>query len=79
MQRSYVAYLRKTLVYKPSIMTRMKIAMKQVAKKLGKKPKEVTYVGVHNRRTDSVEFIKKDWFQEPLREDYFEDAMEYFR
>ena len=53
--------------------------MKKAAKALGKKPKEITYVGIHNRRTDSVEFIKRDWFKEPLREDFFEDAMEYFR
>ena len=53
--------------------------MKRVAKKMGLKPKQITYVGIHNRRTDSVEFIKREWYQEPLREDYFEDAMEYFR
>ena len=53
--------------------------MKRIAKDLGLKSKQVTYVGVHNRRTDSIEFIRKGWFQEELDEDFFRDAMEYFK
>ncbi len=57
----------------------MKITMKQVAKKLGSKPKELTYVGIHNRRTDGIDFIKRGWFQEELGVEFFNDAMDYFR
>ena len=46
---------------------------------MGLKPKQVTYIGVHNRRTDHLEFDKNRSVQEPLSETYFEDAMEYFR
>ncbi len=40
---------------------------------------QMTYVGVHNRRTDSIEFIRRGWHQEELDADYFLDAMDYFR
>ncbi len=36
-------------------------------------------MGIHNRRTDGIEFIKRGWHQDELDEDYFYDAMEYFR
>ncbi|TRY79224.1 hypothetical protein TCAL_07359 [Tigriopus californicus] len=79
MQTKYVHFLRETLKFKPSIMTKMKKTMKGVAKKLGLKPKEVTYVGIHNRRTDGLKFMKDNFQQDPLDADYFHDAMEYFR
>lgn len=79
MQTEYVAFLRKTLQFKPSIMTKMKKTMKGVAKKMGLKPKEVTYVGIHNRRTDGLKFMKDNFQQDPLGPDYFHDAMDYFR
>ncbi len=40
---------------------------------------EVTFVGVHNRRTDYLEFRRKRLGLDNLYEDYFEDAMEYYR
>jgi hypothetical protein len=39
----------------------------------------VTYVGVHNRRTDHLEFIQKTSNLKPIEIDYFYDAMDYFR
>ena len=46
---------------------------------VGKKPEKITYVGIHNRRTDYLEFRRKRLGLDNLYEDYFEDAMEYFR
>ena len=46
------------------------------------KPKEVTYVGIHNRRTDFTDFMKhkmKFKEMEELGEEFFLDGMEYFR
>ena len=40
---------------------------------------EMTYVGIHNRRTDHLEFIKKTADMVPIEIDYFYDAMDYFR
>ena len=42
-------------------------------------PEEVTYVGVHIRRTDHLQFMKDQHEMEPLGADYYNDAMEYFR
>jgi len=53
--------------------------MKQVAKKLGKKAREVTYVGVHVRRTDSVQFLDWAHHDEELTPEFYLDAMDYFR
>ena len=36
-------------------------------------------MGIHNRRTDYLEFRRKRLKLDNLYEDYFEDAMEYFR
>ena len=45
----------------------------------GKNPSKLIYVGIHNRRTDYLEFRRKRLGLDNLYEDYFEDAMEYFR
>ena len=51
------------------------------------KPKDVTYIGIHNRRTDFHKHLletirkkkeKKQDYKE-LGKDYFMDGMEYFR
>ncbi len=39
----------------------------------------MTFVGVHNRRTDYLEFRRKRLGLDNLYEDYFQDAMDYFR
>ena len=40
---------------------------------------EVTYVGVHIRRTDHLKFMKTENDMDPLTADYYNDAMDYFR
>ena len=45
---------------------------------LKKKPEKITWVGIHNRRGDYLEFRRKRLGLDNLYEDYFEDAMEYF-
>lgn len=55
--------------------------------KMQKKPIDVTYVGIHNRRTDFHKHLletmrktkeKKQDYEE-LGKEYFMDGMEYFR
>ena len=46
------------------------------------KPKQVTYVGIHNRRTDHLKFMREKVGMTDLEElgkQYFMDGMEYFR
>ena len=78
----YVRYLINTLKFYPRVQTRVNIALKKIAKQMNLKPKEVTYVGIHNRRTDHINFMKhtmKFTEMEELGEDFFLDGMEYFR
>ena len=47
-----------------------------------KNPKEITYVGIHNRRTDHLKFMKKQMKMENMEElgvDFFMDGIKYFR
>ena len=47
-------------------------------KKLFKKEHNITFVGIHNRRSDHLEFQKEGGFV-PLEVGYFLEAMEMFR
>lgn len=67
------------LSFKPLFARHAQITLENIAKKVGKKPKDLTYVAVHNRRTDFLEFRRKTLKMDNLYEDYFEDAMDYFR
>jgi hypothetical protein len=78
-QRAYVKYIKENFNFKPRIQDRVRKTFKSVAKRLGLKPREVTYVGIHNRRTDHFDLVRKLSGQEPLDKSYFYDAMEYFR
>jgi hypothetical protein len=40
---------------------------------------DVTYVGIHNRRTDFLKYIKEAENVDPLEKSYFYDGMDYFR
>ncbi len=81
MNKDFVAVLRKELKFRPEIETKVYETMTEVARKVGaKRTSDVTFIGVHNRMGDSADFVKRlNMFEEPLRADYFEDAMEYFR
>ena len=80
--QAYVQHLRKTLKFYPRVQTRVNLALKKIAKQMKLKPKDVTYVGIHNRRTDHLDFMRHQMKMEELEElgeDYFMDGMEYFR
>ena len=47
-------------------------------KKLFKKEKDITFVGIHNRRTDHLDYQKEGGFV-PLQAGYFIEAMDMFR
>lgn len=66
------------LKFRPQFQRHADITLGGIAKKADLKG-EIVFVGVHNRRTDYLEFRKKRLGLENLYEDYFQDAMEYFR
>ena len=80
--QAYVKHLQKNLKFYPRIQTRVNKALKKVAKEMKKKPKDITYVGIHNRRTDQIPLLKKDKKEEELEDlgvDFFTNGMDYFR
>ena len=80
--QAYTKYLRKTLKFIPRVQTRVNLALKKVAKGMKKKPKDITYIGIHNRRTDHLAFMRNEMKMKDLEElgkDFFMDGMEYFR
>ena len=75
-------HLREHLKFYPRVQTRVNLALKKVAKEMKKKPKDITYIGLHNRRTDHLKFMRENVGMTELEElgkQYFMDGMEYFR
>ena len=68
------------LRFTSAIRRRVDDVFDSIAKKLELKRKEVTYIGIHNRRgTDHVQWTKKTSKKNPLKKQYFYDAMEDMR
>ena len=80
-QKSYIDYIRKHMVFKDGVMGKVQRRLKSCANKIRPqiRPEEVTYVGVHIRRTDHLRFMNEQHGMEPLGADYYNDAMDYFR
>ena len=50
-----------------------------LARKRKLKPKDVTFIGVHARKTDHEDFMKTQHDLDPIEDDYYNDAIEYYR
>jgi len=79
--RAYVKHLRKHMPFRDNLQEKINRRLKSVAKKhyKDKKVKDVTFVGVHVRRTDHLRFMRQNYGLEPLDADYYNNAMEYFQ
>ena len=90
---SYIHAVRKTLKFYPKTISQVDKTLGQVASsKDSIKRKNITYIGIHNRRTDHLEYwqnylktlpfksisVSNKKYQE-LGKEYFMDAMDYFR
>jgi hypothetical protein len=76
--------VRKTFKFHPHIQSAADATIADVAKRFKKtsqtsQTSEITFVGIHNRRTDHIDFVKKTARAKPITKRYFKDAMEYFR
>ena len=61
------------------LMEKINKRLAGLAKKFyNKKSKDVTYIGIHIRRTDFLKFSKQHLRLKPLNSDYYNYAMEYF-
>ena len=77
--RAYHRTARNTLKFRPEYVERVTEIYDEVARKMGKKKKDLFFVPIHNRRTDHLEYSRKKFNQKPLKADYFYDAMDEFR
>ena len=72
--------MKRKLVFQPIIEARVHETLDGIAKKLDLKTTQVTYIGIHNRRSKEFnEHYKKNHNQKPLKKSYFYDAMEEMR
>lgn len=60
-------------------MDRVHKLFDQIAEKMNLPKKKITFIGVHNRRTDHLEYTKKKFNRKPITKKYFHDAMDSFR
>ena len=67
--------------FRDNLQEKINKRLKSVARKhyKDKKVKDVTFVGIHVRRTDHLHYMKTKFDSEPLDSDYYNDAMEYFQ
>ena len=71
--------VRSTFKFHPHIQAVADATVADVARRVVQSKNDVTYVGIHNRRTDHLNFTLKADRAKPLKPKYFREAMEYFR
>ena len=74
----------KALKFKAEVADKANVILHDAARKVRQRRRksdrdEVTFVGIHARRTDYLDYRDKYLGEENLQEDYFVDAVEYFR
>ena len=80
LMEDYKQRLLKNLKFKTSIKHQGNLIFDSIAKKLKLKTKEVTFIGIHNRRgEDYRQWMKKFLNKNPFKKSYFYDAMEDMR
>ena len=78
--KAYVRHFHENMVFRDNLKEKIHKRLKDIAKEYyNKRPKYITYVGIHIRRTDYLKFAKNYYGLDPLTKDYFNDAMEYFK
>jgi O-glycosyl hydrolase len=72
---------RKNFRFHPDIAATAEQTLRDVADVMKKSSRQddVTFVGIHNRRTDHLEFVKRLAKAKPIGKKYFMEAMDYFR
>ncbi len=71
--------LRRTLRFRPEVLSRARGAFDEVSRRTGLPGRKIFFVGVHNRRTDHVDYHRRKAKRGPLKADYFRDAFQAYR
>lgn len=73
-------WMKRQLVFQPAVQSEVQRTFETIAKKLDLKASQVTYVGIHHRRSpEHIAHFKKYHKKKPLKKAYFYDAMEEMR
>lgn len=64
---------------KPEFVREARRTFDQIASRMKLKKKDITFIGVHNRRTDHLAYAKEQFGHTPLTASYFHDAMDIYR
>ena len=81
LEREMYKWMKRILHFRPEVRSRVDQTLHTIARKMDlKASSEVTFVGIHNRRSSpAVDHWKKYHGQKPLKKSYFYDAMEEMR
>lgn len=77
--------MRRVLQFRPEILEKVHSKMNKIDTKFREKHPTInaetplTWIGIHNRRTDLSQYAWKKHGLVPLEEEYFVEAMDYFR
>ena len=79
-QQAYIKHIKKNMHFKTDIKTKAHARLLEVAKsrKLNAIQKAI-FIGVHVRKTDHADFVKRQLNLEPIYDEYYNDGMDYFR
>jgi len=80
LQLDYTKWMKRKLEFKPSIKSRVKDTLETIARKMDLRVSQVTFIGIHNRRSpEYLSHIKKYEKKKPFKKSYFYDGMEEMR
>ena len=79
-RKDYIKWMKRKLKFQPHVQEKVMDTFESIARKLDYRPSQITYIGMHNRRSKEFnEFFKKQNNKKPLKKGYFYDAMEDMR
>ena len=78
-QRAYVKHVKKNMKFKYGADAKAQRRLLGMARKRKINPKKVDFIGVHVRKTDHAEFMLKQHDLEPIEDEFYDDAIEYYR
>ena len=72
--------MKRKLEFQPRVQEKVMDTFESIARKLDFRPSQITYIGMHNRRSKEFnEYFKKQNNKKPLKKGYFYDAMDEMR
>ena len=78
-QKAYIKHIKKNMHFKNDIIEKAHARLLEVANSRKLDTKKAIFIGVHVRKTDHADFVKRQLNLEPIYDEYYNDGMDYFR